>query len=249
MRGKIQVEVTSRDVKILQFVFEHRAVSFKQIANRFFYGLRVPTVHVRLEKLRMAGFLMKSCVLWKEKRTAVFGITDKGIKQIADAYCYKITNPDFRSDSIMHDLGLVVLRERLEKTKMVVEYFSESMLQSCGLFAESEKFSAFVRTNSDAALAIETAKNKFHVAFEYEISDKKESRYVKKLTEYYLSPSIGAVFYVCKNARIEKIIRRVDAEVGQKNDAKVFTCLEETIQNTIGAIPFINRKNAVFSLV
>ncbi len=248
MRSKKQVEITTRDLKILHFVFEHRAVTFKQLANRFFNGVSVPTVHVRLDKLRLSGLLTKSFALWNEKRSAVFGITDKGITQIANSYRYKISTPDFKSDSISHDLGLVMLRERLEKTKMVVEYFSESMLQSCEGISENEKFGAFARINSDAALAIETPKNKFQVALEYEISDKQESRYAKKLTEYYYSPSVAAVFYVCGDANIEKLIRKVDADVGQKFDAKVFTCLEETIYNEVDALPFINRKNAMFSL-
>lgn len=248
MRARKQVEVTARDIKILAFVFEHRAVSFKQLAIRFFNGASIPTVHMRLDKLRKSGLLIKSFVLWKEKRSAVFGITDKGLKQIADSYQYKITKPDFKSDSVAHDLGLVMLRERLEKTKMVAEYLSESVLQSCGELSESEKLGAFARVNSDAALAIETAKNKFHVALEYEISDKQESRYAKKLTEYYYSPSVASVFYVCGDASIENLIRKVDAEVGQKFDAKVFTCLEKTVHNGASNLPFINRKNAMFSL-
>jgi len=132
VKRKKLVEVTDRDLKILKFVFEHRAVSFKQIGNKFFCGASLPTIHVRLDILRKAGLLIKSYVLWKEKRTVVFGITEKGVKQFSDTYFFEITTPNFRSDSITHDLGLVLLRERLEKTKMVVEYLSESMLQSCG---------------------------------------------------------------------------------------------------------------------
>ncbi len=192
--------------------------------------------------------LTKSYVLWKEKRSAVFGITHKGLKQIADTYRYKITTPDFRSDSITHDLGLVMLRERLEKAEMVADYLSESTLQSCGELSENEKLGAFTRVNSDAALAIETAKSKFHVALEYEVSDKLESRYAKKLTEYYYSPSVAAVFYVCGDASIEKLIRNVDTEVGQKFDPKVFTCLEEIVHSDATKLPFINRINAMFAL-
>ncbi len=248
MRARKQIEITKRDIKILEFVFEHRAVTFRQLANRFFNGASTPTVYVRLDKLRRSGLLKKSFVLWKAKRSVIFGITDKGLKQFAESYRYKITKPDFKSDSVAHDLGLVMLRERLEKTKMVVEYLSESMLQSCGQLVEHEKLGFFSRINSDAALAIETTKNKFHVALEYEISDKQESRYAKKLTEYYYSPNVAAVFYVCGDASIEKLIRNVDVEVGQNWDAKVFTCLEETTHSATGSLPFVNRANAMFSL-
>lgn len=153
------------------------------------------------------------------------------------------------SDSVTHDLGLVQVRERLEKTKMLTKYFSESMLQSCGQFSENEKLAAFVRSNSDAAIGIQTPKNRFYAALEYEVSDKLESRYAKKLTEYYYSPTLSAVFYVCGDANIEKLIRKVDADVGATFEPKVFTCLEETIHNVVGALPFINRVNAMFSLL
>jgi hypothetical protein len=122
------------------------------------------------------------------------------------------------------------------------------MLQSCSQFTEHEKLSSYSRINSDAALVIDTTRNKFHVALEYEISVKQQSRYTKKLAEYYYAPSVAAVFYVCGDANIEKLIRKVDAEIGQENDSKVFTCLLETIHNSTDVLPFINRQNAMFSL-
>lgn len=91
-------------------------------------------------------------------------------------------------------------------------------------------------------------KNRFYAALEYEVSDKLESRYAKKLTEYYYSPTVSAVFYVCSDASIEKLIRKVDADVGATFEPEVFTCLEKTIHNAVGALPFINRVNAMFSL-
>ena len=193
--------------------------------------------------------MVHSIVRWKEKKTVIFGITDKGIKEIINSYRYEITTPDFRSDSIFHDLGLVLLRERLEKTKTMVEYLSESMLHSCDDFKDDEKLSAYSRMNSDAALAIETDKNKFHVALEYEISDKQYSRYVKKLEDYYESSSIAGVFYVCGNTKIENLIRKADEEFSQKHDTKVFTCLEENVYKSVGPLPFINRQNAKFFLL
>lgn len=232
----------------MHFVFEHRAVSFKQLANRFFKGAQVCTVYLRLEKLRKSELLSSSIVRWKDKRSTVFGITAKGIRQIADTYQYEITSPDFRSDSVFHDLGVVLLRERLEKAKMVAEYLSESMLQSCRYFTEHEKLSAFSRINSDAVVAIETSKNKFQVAFEYELSGKKLSRYAEKLEQYYRTKSIAAVFYVCGDARIEKLIRQADARFGENYDAKVFICLEEVFHSSVDEIPFVNKDGATFFL-
>ena len=248
MSKKNQIEVNFRDIQILQFVFEQRVTSFKQLATRFFANTLIPTAFKRLEKLYKAGYLTKSFALWEAKRTAFYGSTDKGIKLLTESYRYKITHPDFKSDSITHDLGLVRLRIRLEKTKMLVEYLSESMLQSCSTLTESEKLSGFARVNSDAVLYLNMPTAKIVVALEYEISDKAERRYTKKLTDYYFSRNIGAVLYVCGDASIENLIRQTDKEADQKYPAKIFTCLEKTIQNSPDRLPFLNRDNGILSL-
>lgn len=93
---------------------------------------------------------------------------------------------------------------------------------------------------------IDTKKDQYQVALEYEMSDKQESRYFKKLTDYYLDNTVSAVFYICGNDKIEKVIRKVDLEVGQKFEAKVFTCLAEVIYRELEGVPFYNRNNSLF---
>lgn len=248
MKSKQGAALTTRDFEILQFVFEHRAVSHQQIACSFFNGAHRSTAHDRLSKISKAGYLVKSSILHLGAQTIFYAITNKGVQCFSNLYKYEITSPAFKSDSVNHDLGLVEIRKRLEKTNMVVEYLSESVLQSCIGLAESEKFRAFSILNSDAALAIDTKKHQYQVALEYEISDKQESRYAKKLTDYYFAPSVAAVFYICGNARIENLIRKVDAEVGQKFEAKVFACQENIFHRESESLPLHNRKNAIFHL-
>jgi hypothetical protein len=246
--SKFNLALTKRDREILQFIFEQRAVSFKQIWNRFFKNVTYQVAHARLEKLTKYKFLTKSYTLLNQSRTVFYGITEKGIRNFCQQYHFEITNFDCKSDSVNHDLGLVLVRERLEQTKQVQQYLSESMLQNCNDLANSEKFREFSIINSDAALEINTSNRTFNIALEYEISDKQESRYSKKLTEYYFSPTIALVFYICKNNRVEKLIRAVDLEVGKKHRAKVFTCLEETFHSSVDFLPFCNRSDATFKL-
>lgn len=248
MRSKYRIELTTRDLEILQFVFEHRAVGHRQIASRFFKNNHRSVAHDRLTKLSKAGFLQKESTLHAGAQTLFYLITDKGMKAFGKQFKYEITSPSYKSDSINHDLGLVEVRNRLESLGMVVEYLSESVLQSCNGLIESEEFGAFSMLNSDAALVIETKEEKYQVALEYEVSDKMESRYVDKLTDYYLSPSVDAVFYICGNSKIEKLIRKIDGLVGEKYEGKVYTCLEENIQSHRDDLPFLNRKNTLFLL-
>lgn len=248
MKSKLRVELTKRDFEVLKFLFEQRAVSHKQIEERFFSGCHRTVAQKRLSKLTEYGLVIKFCTYHQEVNTTVYSVTAKGVEIIAKQYKYQITEPNFKSDSVNHDIGLVDMRTRLEKSKMLVKYISESVLQSCGGFKESEKFRAFSILNSDAALLIQTPKSSYQVAFEYEASDKAESRYSKKLVDYYFAPSVDAVFYVCGNTKIENLIRQADFEIGKKFEAKVFTCLEDNAKNAFESLTFSNRDGGKFIL-
>lgn len=248
MGRKGQLELTLRDIKIVQFVFEQRVASFSQLAEKFFPAVGIPTAFKRFEKLHLSGYLTKNYIVWENSRTAYFGSTEKGIKLIAEHYRYKITKPDFKSDSVVHDLGLVRLRKRIEQSKLLVEYLSESMLQSCSALSENENLSAFSRINSDAALCLNKQNVKHFVALEYEISDKSSARYAKKLSEYYMAHKIGVVLYVCGDKEIQSMIRQIDKQVDHKSIAKVFTCVENNLQNPTDRLVFLNHQNATLTL-
>jgi hypothetical protein len=249
MRPKLEVVLTRRDLEILQFTFEQRAVSFKQLSKRFFSNVSFQTAHARLEKLTTTKFLVKSYSLWRNTRTVVYGITEKGIKSFAENYHFQIAKYNYKSDSVNHDLGLVLVRERLERTTMVKQYLSESMLQNCSDLSEEEEFLEFSNANSDAALDIDTTRHQFQMAVEYEISSKQAARYITKLTDYYFCRNIDLVLYICGNASIEKLIRKADAEVRGERGSKVFTCLEETFHKSEKHLPFISQENRILKLV
>jgi hypothetical protein len=239
--------VTLRDIEIMQFIFEHRAVSIKQLANKFFPKVSFQAAYMRLEKLVISKYLVKSFTIWNRTSAAFYGITEKGINTFCGSYKHQITKLDYKSDSINHDLGLVELRARLEKSKMVSGYYSECMLQNCSDLAGDDNFREFRLVNSDAALAIESSESKYHIALEYEISAKHLDDYINKLNDYYSSTKVALVLYICGNARIEKLIRTSDLEIGKKQ-SKIFTCLEENFNKADGSLSFINRNNYIFKI-
>lgn len=248
MKPKLVVVLNKRDLEILQFTFEQRAVSCKQLAKRFFPNVRFQTAFARLEKLSNAKFMAKSYSIWRHTRTVVYGITEKGIKAFAENYNFTIAKYNFKSDSVNHDLGLVLVRERLEKAKMVKRYFSESMLQNSSDFFEDEEFRKYSVLNSDAAIDVEAKNGQFKLAIEYEISSKQLSCYVKKLTDYYLLFDSVLVLYICGSASIEKLIRKADAEISGEKQSKVFTCLEENFHNSERHFAFESRDRRVIKL-
>jgi hypothetical protein len=234
---------------MLQFIFEQRVVSFKQLAKKFFPNAIYHAALKRLKKLALAKFIKKDVILWKSKRTVIYSITVNGIKSFCENYRYEVANFNCNSDSIRHDLGLVDIRERLEQASMVTGYYSESMLQKCPDLSESELFKEFSLANSDAALSIETPRSQFNVAVEYEISPKEEFRYVEKLRQYYKSPNVGLVLYICGNDKIENLIRKSDLVHSKKYPTKVCTCLEENLLKSDKVMSFTNYKNEIFKIV
>jgi hypothetical protein len=245
---KHRTELTKRDIEVIQFVFEHRGVSSDQIGKTFFAGLHRSIPHERLRKLSAAGFLKKESVQLANGPTVYFSSTERGVKAMGSEFRYAITVPQFKSDSVAHDLGLVSFRCQLEKMKMVTEYISENVLQSCGCFTESEKLKPFVVLNSDAVLKVQTEKSQYHMALEFEVSAKEQHRYAKKITDYDLMSSIPAVLYVCRNARIEGLIRQTDLEVGQKLSPKILTVVLPDVTSEIHKLAFRGRDGGIFEL-
>ncbi len=197
----------------------------------------------------LVKFLEKDFTLWNKKRTVIYAITSKGIKAFGKNYRYEITNSNCKSDSICHDLGLIGVRERLEKANMVTDYYSENMLKKCSFLVNHEIFREFSIVNSDAALSIETPRSKFNVAIEYEISIKDEFRYIDKLNQYYFFPKVALVLYICGDHKIEKLIRKADEKVYTKYQTKVCTCLEETFYKSEKTLPFTDRNNEIFEII
>ena len=154
-----------------------------------------------------------------------------------------------KSDSQTHDLDLVDIRYVMEKFKIVKNYFTENMLNSCIEFSKSESFNQFVNLRSDGVLEIETPNGSFLVALEYDSSDKAPERYRKKLAEYYFSKKIRAVLYICGNKPILNLLKKTDAEI--RNDGfipKIFYLLKENVQRHVKELTFENINGDIFKL-
>lgn len=248
MKPKKRLELSNRDFKILQYIFEQRAVSHFQIGKKFFENCHRSVAHERMSKLAKFGLLKKSVTYTDYGSLLYYSPTEKGLQYILKNEFYNMTDINFKSDSINHDIGLVNIRERLLQSKMILEYLSECTLQNTSSLKESEDFRPFIEINSDATLVINGKNGKYFVALEYEISDKAESRYKKKILHYYMSFKIGVVLYVCKNPKIENLIRKVDSEIGAKYGEKIFTCLEKNCLDSNSELVFSNWTNATYRL-
>ncbi len=240
-KAKFGPVLNQRDLQVMKFLFEHRVATREQIGIAFFCGRVQSTVQERLDALVRAKYLTKTGAHYGGISKSAYGLDEKGLKEVIKCYSRSITNPICKSDSVVHDLGLVDIRKRLQKTKMLAGYIPENVLQACGEFQEQEAFKPFCRLNSDAAIILNTKGGPLNIALEYEASHKTVPRYAKKLRDYYQSREVRAVFYICAHAGIERTIRQAELEVAAKHQPKLFICDFEKFQAEDQTLVFTDR--------
>lgn len=239
--------ITIRDIEIIQFIFEQRAVSAKLLAKLFFKSSRV-TAKTRLSTLEKRGYLKKGTVHIESRPATYFQITDKSLQELKPKYKFQIDKSAWRSDSISHDIDLAQIRKWLEASKLIEEIIPECVLQSCSQFQESDAMREFVSLNSDAYIRMKGKNRSFEVALEYEASGKKRERYRKKLSDYYLASHIAAVLYICDSKTTAKAILAKDKEVIGKKHPKVYVTVLSELQNLKSELEFLNSISEVIRI-
>ncbi len=222
------------------YLFESKIATRDQI-NRDVFGLTTrQTLNSRLRKLVKAKLVRRRSYFFYEKLASCYEPTDKALKVIQPAYKHQISKGLIKSDSVVHDLGLVELKAIFKRRTAVSNFVSENILQSCGEFTQSNKFFHFVALNCDGVMEIKKPTRNHLVAVEYESTDRSASRYRAKVTEYYVNP-IHAVFYVCRNKIIESILKKVEREIYEKKKLtpKFYYCRSENVQSHFQKITFV----------
>ena len=127
-----------------------------------------------------------------------------------------------QSGTRAHDILLVDLRERLEKSESILACYSENELQCFPEFREDLKFAPFVELRSDAVLSVSLKKGPTLVPLELELTKKNPRRYEEKIAQYYKWPEIRGVLFIAGNREIENLVRRVEKEKCENGNSKFF---------------------------
>ena len=239
-----------RDFQILRFLFQQKIASLNTVWNFFFTHTSRNSCTKRMQKLITYGLVGKTGYNKDSKRLQVaYYLTQKGYRVIKDNLCLLRDTATFKSDSIEHDIQLSEIREKVSKLNSVERYYSENAIKNLDLGVFEEKIRPYKVLRSDAVLELNLEDESFFVALEYERERKQESKYRRKIRDYYLESSALAAFYICKEPAIIKTIRKVDKEVSQKFDnPKIYTILEKDFQNTEGKLAFRNSENGIFHI-
>ena len=240
--------INDRDKQILKYLFEQKVASQENIYRRFFPQVAKSIMVRRLQKLIKGKFIGKTGRNFNNRLQVYYFLLPYGLEVVRPSFTFDIATPYFKSGAIDHDLELAEIRMGLETYPMVERFYSENYLQNCCLEDDLQELIPLRELNSDGAILVKTEDGQFFAAIEYERSKRTYGKYVEKFTDYYLSQSITAVFYICEGREITNFIAKIDREVKHSFKAKIYTTIRKNMAEKEKKLPFKNSKGDVFNL-
>ncbi len=218
----MKIQLQKRDIKLLEFVFRFKAVTFKQLEKHFF-NRDSSTVSKRLTKLRKCGLISVTGKAPHLNSSMIFGLTKQGFKQLMILNPHAFLVERFKSNSPFHDVTLVEI-EKLISSKMNVEfYWPENIIQSSRFFAEDDSLSYFREFGFDGLIKYKTETNgSFIFGLEYENSQKGLECYKSKLKKIYSQSRPQAVLYICKTKQIENALKKAESEIATNQNKRLY---------------------------
>ena len=177
--------------------------------------LHIPEVSLLNIFLKINGTpIMQFCryIMEQVHRKASITPVSKTCAILEQKWGNEIHRQQTKSSHPAHDVVLVEIGERARKMSLVEKYVQENILQCCPDLFPSPRYEAFSRVHSDAGLKIVIKEKSFYLALEYEAILKSKARIKDKLFEYSLRDEIRAILYICKDAQIEKSLRKMEKE-------------------------------------
>ena len=222
-----RVVLTARDKELFNYLISNKVATVKQIQRDVFLNCSVQGVHKRLAKLQSYKFISANYV--KELNGAlVYSVSKEGYRKVFGGEGM-FPSPPLRSGSILHDLWLLEIRQRLSGFKMVEKVFSENDLQLEGN-SHDETLVAIREVQADGAVVLHVDNRKVFFALEYEASLKFFRRYKDFFLRYNLEDQIAAVLFVAADKTLQKKIMVREQTLNSNSSGKIFYLSWEDVQ-------------------
>ena len=216
------MQLTERDIKLLEFIFKFKAVTFKQI-EQYFFNRDSSTVSKRLTKLRRNGLISVTGKAPTINSSMIFGLTKHGFKRLTMLYPNAFLVERYKSNSLFHDVTLVEVEKVIRSKSNVEFYWPENIIQSSRIFSEDDSLSYFREFGFDALIRFKTdSSGSFVFGLEYENSQKGQECYKSKFKRIYSQSRPQAVLYICKDYQIERAIKKAESEIATSQNKKLY---------------------------
>lgn len=236
MKTKSRVEITPRDLGLLQFLHEYKVANIELVARFNFKMANKKVVQRRLIKLYHYGYVIPVAFINKSGPQIAYSLTPKGFDLAHSHSGFNWQRQELESGKIKHDLALVEIGEMLKSCNSVAEYVTENTMASSAYYQKHLRYSSFCRVRSDAMMLLKGKNHDYFVGVEYEATPKSADRWEAKLYDYHLESNISVVFYLCETLAIKNKIDQIEKELCQKFPPKVYTALrKDAISNSLMA--------------
>lgn|GEM_PF-3660882 len=244
-----KLEVNSRDVSLFKYLQAQKVATTVQI-KRDVIKAGISVTRRRLQRLKNLGFLEVVARLEGRKATHVYSLSDKAMAFLNRLYPKRYVQRSFRSNAIMHDLGLNDLRFIFESKSSVVKFYSENEIHTLRELNQRRDLDPFRAIYVDGVIELKSLSGKTMLcAVELEVNLKARTRYRDKVRRYYLAQDIAAVLFISNNPNAECAVKYFEEkEVVQDFKKIYFADLEEILSQESKAI-FENQDGVKVAIV
>ncbi len=240
--------IGQRDIDCFSFLHANKVTTAKQLHRAIFKNAYTNFCKKMrtYEKLKLVTRLTGAKDF---DLSGVYELTKRGLNVVRANRRNVIIHDRYKSNSILHDLFLVEIRHIMRQKKSVTNYFSENQIQTFADFDSEDKLKAFKDSHCDAFFSIHNQDGvKISVALEFELSDKSLKDYKKKISNYYNSGHIHAIFYVCHNKQIELRIKKSEREVCKDSKKRIYFVEYEEFKKSTNSVTFRNQDQHIIEV-
>ena len=244
------VVLCSRDMRIMQSLFESKVMSSEQIGKQFFPDVSKDTVNRRLRKISSLGLIKRKPIEVGKRIFYGYSLAQRGLAKIKSTLPYEVKAVRVSSECPLHDIALNGIRKAFEAKSAVQSYYTENVMQSCDEYHDDKKFQPFIKLNSDAMAEVDTRIGALNLAIEFDATHKSKHRYSQKVNDYYVEHGVDGVLYICANKYILRALLGIDKKVSKRHacDPKLYFALLDNVTGAGEKMTFTNTNRDIFCM-
>jgi len=237
--------ITTRDLKMLEFIIECKLASRDQLNWVFFKNSKCKRViNRRINKLMQRNLISRIGVQVDNRFLYCYEPTNFGLVYMTGKGKLSTLRSPQRSEKPLHDLTLVDLKLKLCSLGEVTDYLTENTLQSFDVSAIDPYLLELKAHNSDAAMRVRVNSKSFWLAIEFENTLQSFDKMEKKITKLYDS-KINAIIFICKDSSTLSSLQSIEKNYIRATTAspKIFYQKLDVLLSAIESISVSNILN------